>query len=212
MSESTLKNRVRRRIASAPSADLQDENSVAVVVRGGTIPWVLRFWGRFGDDLAYAGAVRIFPAKFARVVAICSMPGARQWEVEGRGATDAVDEIAVHFEGIEAKGGPFGVQPVAGVSVAGGRSYRVATGTNGNIVITGEVFGWAAWATAAAATVQAVANPALTDFAPIALPVPAGGAVQGNAMGLLAPISTWTFTNTAAFMIEYVPPGIVFDG
>lgn len=212
MSELTLKNRVRRVIASQPQEGHPGENTVAVIVSGGTIPWVLRFWAMYGKHRAYVGAVRTFVNSNERVVAVCSMPGATHWEVEGSGSTSAEDEIAVHFEGIEARGGPWGVSAMPGNSVDGARSYRVATGTAGAIVITGEVFGWAAYAVVAGATVQAVATPALTDFEPIALPVPNGGSVNGNAMGLLAPVSTWTFTNTSAFMIEYVPPGILFDG
>jgi len=213
MSECTLKNGVRRIIASASEAGHPDENTVAVVVDGGTIPWVLRFWARLGVNRAYAGAVRIFPSADHRVVAVCSMPGAHAWEVEGRGATSADDEIEIHFEGMEACCGPFGVHAIPGNSVSGCRSYRVIDGTFGAVVVTGEVFGWTAWATAAGATVQAAAGPALAAvFAPAALIVPTNGFVEGNAMGLLAPVSTWTFTGTSAFKIEYVPPGILYDG
>ncbi len=209
MSELTLKNRVRRSIVSAPQEDHAVENTVSCIVAGGTIPWVLRFWAHLGSNRAYAGAVRIFPARDHRVVAVCSLPGARYWEVEGEGATTAIDEIEVHFEGMEACCGPYGVHPVPGNSVSGSRSYRTASGVAGVVAITGEVFGWAAYATVAGASVAVAANPAL-GFGPIA--VPAGGATNGNAMGLLAPVSTWTFTLTDAYFIEYVAPGTFYDG
>lgn len=207
--ELTLKNGVVRRIASVPEEGHETENAVACVVAGGTIPWVLRFWARLGSNLCYAGAVRIFPSKNHRVVAVCSMPGARAWEVEGRAATNAPDELLIHFEGQQDRGGPYGVHAIPGNSVEGARSYRVARGTAGAVTVVGEVFGWAAHATVAGATVAVTANPTLS-FGPI--DVPLNGAVRGNAHGLLAPESTWTFTNTAGFFIEYVAPGTIYDG
>jgi hypothetical protein len=75
--------------------------------------------------------------------------------------------------------------------------------------VTGEVFGWAAHAAVAGATVGVTANPGLA-FGPIDVPI--NGAVNGNAQGMIAPISTWTFTNTAGFFIEYVAPGTNYDG
>jgi hypothetical protein len=192
-----------------PQEDHAAENTVAVVVQGGTIPWVLRFWAMLGSNRAYAGAVRIFPMKDARIVAICSMPGARSWVVDGRGATSAPDEIDVHFEGIEARGGPWGVHAIPGASVDGTRSYRVERGTFGPVTVIGEVFGWAAHAVLPGATVGVTANPYL-NFGPI--DVPNGGAVNGNCRGLLAPVSNWLFTNTAGFFIEYVAPGTLYDG
>jgi hypothetical protein len=209
MSEATLKNGVRRTIASSPQEDHAGENTVSVVVAGGTIPWVLRFWARFGIARAYVGAVRIFPTRDHRVVAVCSMPGATQWEVEGIGATTATDELEIHFEGCESCCGPFGVHAIPGNSVDGSRSYRVTRGTAGTVTVTGEVFGWAAHAILAGASVSVAANPALA-FGPI--DVPQFGAVNGDGRGLVAPVSTWTFVNTAGFFIEYVAPGTVFDG
>jgi hypothetical protein len=209
MSNYTLKNGIVRRIASVPEEGHETENAVTVVAAGGTIPWVLRFWARLGVNSCYAGAVRIFPSKNHRVVAICSLPGARAWEVEGRGATNAPDELLIHFEGQQDSGGPYGVRSIPGNSIDGARSYRVERGTAGVVVVTGEVFGWAAHAAVAGATVGVTANPGLA-FGPIDVPI--NGAVNGNAQGMIAPISTWTFTNTAGFFIEYVAPGTNYDG
>lgn len=208
MAQNTLKNGVRRIIASVPEHQHTDENTVSVVVNGGVIPWVLRFWARLGTHRCYVGAVRIFPSRDSRVVAVCSMPGAKSWEVEGRGYDATTDEIQVHFEGLPGCAGPWGVQAIPGISVDGARSYRVQTGVAGVVQVTGEVFGWAAYAVAAGATVTAAGLPAL-GFGPVPVPI---GSVEGNAMGLLAPISTWTFAGTSGYMIEYVPPGGGFDG
>jgi hypothetical protein len=151
----------------------------------------------------------MFPSALQRVVAICSMPGARAWEVEGRSYDANEDNLEVHFEGIEARGGPWGVQALPGLSVDCARSYRVVTGTAGVVSVTGEVWGWAATAIAAGASVSVAALPAL-GFGPIAVPV--NGEVNGNARGILAPISTWTFVGTNHYLIEYMPPGEAFDG
>jgi hypothetical protein len=211
MSGITLKNGVRRRIASLPEEGSSNgENTVAVSATGASLPWVLRFWARLGRSSVYIGAVRIFASQENRLVAICSIPGAREFEVEGQAQDGAVvDEIAVDFEGIDARGGPWGVHAIRGNSVDGSRSYRVITGTVGAVTVTGEVFGWAAWTTQAGGTIAVAALPAL-GFGPI--DVPQNGAINGNAMGLLAPVSTWTFTNTDGYSIEYVPPGSFYDG
>jgi hypothetical protein len=170
---------------------------------------VLRFWARFGSHRAYLGAVRIYPSKLDRVCAVVSFPGAQAFEVEGEANDPSVtDEIAIHFEGIEGCGGPWGVQAVRGQSVEGARSYRAATGTNGAVTITGEVWGWAAQSTAGG-SVAVVAGPGLS-FGPVV--VPAGIPIGGDCRGLLAPVSTWTFTGTDNYFIEYVPPGGQYDG
>jgi hypothetical protein len=210
MAKTTLKNGLQRRVASVPQDGHPGENTVAVVVSGGVLPWVLRFWARIGSLHAYVGAVRTFAMPGDRVVAVVSMPGATAFEVEGQ-ANDptAVDEIGIHFEGIDSRGGPWGVHAMPGVSVDAARSYRVLTGTAGVMTVTGEVWGWAATASVAAATVAVAAPPGLA-FGPVAVPV--NGEVNGNARGILAPVSTWTFVNTDSFLIEYLPPGIVFDG
>lgn len=205
----TLENGVRRNVGSSPETAHKAEGTVCVSVRGGIVPWVLRFWAMLGVNRAYAGAVRIFPSRDLRVVAVCSMPGAQSWQVEGRASDDTRDQVEIHFEGVEGYGGPWGVHAIPGNSVDGGRSYRVVTGAAGVVVVTGEVFGWAARAVGAGATVAVAALPAL-GFGPIG--VPAGGEVNGNAMGLLSPVSTWTFVGTSGYLIEFVPPGIVFDG
>jgi len=31
-------------------------------------------------------------------------------------------------------------------------------------------------------------------------------------MGLLAPVSTWDFVNVDSYVIEFVPPGVEYDG
>jgi hypothetical protein len=209
MAKITLKNGLQRRVAAVPQDGHPGENTVAVVVSGGTVPWVLRFWARIGALHVYVGAVRLFAVPGDRVVAIVSMPGATAFECEGQ-ANDptAVDEIGIHFEGIEARGGPWGVQAVPGVSVEYSRSYRVVTGAAGAVVVTGEVWGWAAWATAPGATVAVAALPGLS-FGPVA--VPPNGSVRGNARGILAPVSTWTFVGTSGYMIEFAPPIGAFD-
>lgn len=210
MAKITLKNGLQRRVASVPQDGHPGENTAAVVVSGGSVPWVLRFWGRVGPLRAYVGAVRLFAAPGDRVVAVVSMPGATAFECEGQ-ATDpaAVDEIGVHFEGIEARGGPWGVQAIPGMAVDAARSYRVATGTAGVVTVTGEVWGWAATASVAGATVAVAAPPGLA-FGPV--PVPVNGEAGGNARGILAPVSTWTFVNTDGYLIEFLPPGTTFDG
>jgi hypothetical protein len=211
MSKYTLRNGIRRTISSVPEEqNFTGENTVSVSVTGGVMPWMLHFWARIGTSRVYVGAVRVFAAQQTRLVAIVSIPGAKEFEVEGKGNNAATDdELAVEFEGIEARGGPWGVHPIPGNSVNGARSYRVLTGTNGSVVVTGEVWGWAAYATAAAATVAVAALPGL-GFGPIGVPI--NGSVQGDARGILAPVSTWTFTNTSGFLIEFFPPGGLFDG
>ena len=210
MSGITLKNGIRRRIGSLPQeGETEGENTVSVFASGALVPWVLRFWARLGPNSVYVGAVRIFAAQENRLVAICSIPGARWFEVEGRAADDSVDELLVDFGGLEAKGGPWGVHPIHGASVDGSRSYRVIRGTAGVVTVTGEVWGWAARSVLPAATIGVTAQPGL-GFGPI--DVPQNGSVQGDARGMLAPVSVWTFTNTAAFFIEYFPPGSVYDG
>jgi hypothetical protein len=209
MEITTLKNGIRRVVASVPQTDNPAENTVSVLMQGGLSPWVLHFWGRFGTHRAYLGAVRTFASRFERVVAVVSFPGARAIEVEGQSSDQAAtDEVSVHFEGVPAYGGPWGVQPVRGQSVEGARSYRTAQGTNGVVTITGEVFGWAA-ESAAGGTVTVTAGPALS-FGPVA--VPAGIPIAGDCRGLLAPVSTWTFVGTDHYFIEYMPPGGQFDG
>ena len=197
-------------MASVPQEDHATENTVGVVVIGGTLPWVLRFWARLGTHRAYLGGVRIHAMTRARIVAVASCPNARAFEVEGQ-ATDpaAQDALTVHFEGIDAKGGPWGVQAIPGVSVPYARSYRVLTGAAGAVPVVGEVFGWAARASAAGATVAATAGPGLA-FGPVTVPV--NGSVQGNCMGAMAPASNWTFVGTDGYLIEYFPPIGEFDG
>lgn len=210
MPQFTLKNGLQRRVASVPRDGHPGENTVAVVVSGGSVPWVLRFYAKLGSNISYVGAVRVFRNPLTRLVAVLSVPGAEAFEVEGQATTPgAVDEIGIDFEGIEARGGPWGVLPLPGVSVAWARSYRVLTGTAGVVNVVGEVWGWAARATAAGATVTVAAPPAL-GFGPIG--VPQNGEVHGDARGILAPESTWNFAGTSGYLIEYAPPGGVFDG
>ena len=209
MADNLLQNGVPRIVASIPN-DPNGENTVAVIADGGSGPWVLRFWARLGGLRTYVGAVRFFADRHARLVAIVSVPGAASYECEGMAAdVTSSESIRVTFEGIESRGGPWGVTAIPGLSVAGARSYRVERGTSGVVTITGEVFGWAAETTLAGATITVSADPAI-GFGPIT--VPQNGAVRGNAMGLLAPVSTWTFANVDAWIIEYVPPGLDFDG
>lgn len=210
MSDNYLRNGARQVVASVPQADHDAEDVVAVLVDGGKIPWVLRFWARLGSGRAYIGAVRVFAARTHRVVAVLAMPGARAFEVEGKGVDTTADDLEIHFEGIQGRGGPWGVTPIVGNSVLNARSYRVLTGVGAlGVICTGEVHGWTAYTTQAGGTVTVTALPALT-FGPII--VPQNGAISGDAMGLLAPVSTWDFVNVDTYMIEYIPPGIEFDG
>jgi hypothetical protein len=206
----TLKNGVRRRISSLPQeSSSEGENTVSVSVSGALVPWVLRFWARLGSSSVYVGAVRIFAAQENRLVAICAIPGARWFEVEGLAQDGTVDELVVGFDGTQSAGGPWGVHPIHGASVDGSRSYRVVWGVAGAVTVTGEVYGWAAYTTQAGATVAVAGAPALA-FGPVI--VPQNGAINGDARGIIAPVSTWTFTNTDSYFIEYVPPGSVYDG
>jgi hypothetical protein len=211
MSEKYLQNGVRSIIASVPQTDHGAEDVVAVLVNGGRIPWVLRFWARLGAGRVYIGGVRVFASRHHRLAAVLSVPGAQAFEVEGKGVNTTVDNLEIHFEGIQGRGGPWGVAAIPGVSVLGSRSYRVLTGVGdpATVICTGEVFGWTAFTTQAAATVSVAAQPALT-LGPII--VPQNGSISGNAMGLLAPVSTWDFVNVDSYMIEFVPPGVEFDG
>lgn len=210
MAQDTLKNGLQRRVASVARDGHPGENTVAVVVEGGSAPWILRFYAKLGQHRAFMGAVRLHQLTTQRVVAVLSMPGASSFEVEGQANNPTLlDEISVSFEGIEARGGPWGVFPVPGVSVAWARSYRVVTGTAGVVVVTGEVWGWAARAINPGATVAVAAAPGLS-FGPVA--VPPNGEVHGDARGILAPVSTWTFVGTTGYLIEFAPPGGVFDG
>jgi hypothetical protein len=203
----TLKNGARDVIASVPQEGHPTESAVTVLATGGTIPWTLRFYARFGTRRAYAGSVRTFPTKEQRVIAVCYLPGAAIWEVEGVGATNAKDEIAIHFEGDERVGLPPGVHAMLGNSVDGARSYAIATGTSGNVNITGEILGWAARTDVPGATVSITSPFGNLALGPIA--VPEGGEVNGNGKGLIPPLSSWAFVNTTGYLIEYIPPGNV---
>lgn len=206
----TLKNGVADIVASVPQEDHPTESAVTLIATGGTIPWLLKVFARLGSRRAYVGAVRTFATRAQRVVAVCSLPGAAIWEVEGRGATDTIDEIGIHFEGDVAPLVMPGVHAIPGNSIDGARSYRIAQGVSGSVSVTGEVFGWAAHTTLAGATVACSANPSLS-FGPIDVPI--NGSVKGDCKGLLAPVSTWTFVNTSGFFIEYVAPGAdIYDG
>jgi hypothetical protein len=214
-----LQTGIQRRVSGLPSIQdastltNQGPNAASIVAIGGTLPWVLRIWGQFGKGLSYVGAVRVFPRQGSRLVAVVSAPGARWYEIEGVCSTpvgtSAIDEMGIEIHPCVAAGGAWGVQPVLGNSVDGARSYRVLTGASGVVAVTGEVFGWAARSVLAGATIAVAAGPAL-GFGPIG--VPQNGEVHGDARGLMAPVSTWTFTNTSGYVIEYVPPGPIFDG
>lgn len=208
MSADYLFNGQRSIVASQPQDGLE-ENAVGVCIDGGKIVWVLRFKALLGQNRVFIGAVRIYPSSLHRLVAILCVPGAKAFEVEGQGVDDTRDNLRVHFEGIPAKGGPWGVTPILGNSVKSARSYRVAAGVAGVVNIEGEVLGWSAHATAAAGQVVIAALPNLA-IGPI--PVPAGATIRGHAESLLAPNSIWNFINTDYYMVEYVPPGIEFDG
>lgn len=211
MSDNILRNNVRDIVAFVPEEDHIGENTAAVVVVGGQIPWVLRFWARLGANRAYIGAVRLFASRQKRLAAILSIPGALTFEVEGKGAETTADQLEIHFEGIEARGGPWGVHAIVGNSVLNSRSYRVLTGVGAGVpfLCTGEVHGWTAYTTQVGGTVAIAADPNLA-IGPII--VPQNGSISGNAMGLLAPVSTWTINNVDSYVIEYIPPGIEFDG
>lgn len=209
MANFTLRNGVRRKVGSMPQ-DGGSENTVAVTQSGGIMPWVLRFWAHLGGRRVYVGAVRTFVHSGDRLVAILSIPGASHYEVEGIGNNLATaDEIAIDMVGLDARGGPWGVHAVPGNSVDGARSYRVLTGVSGAVNVVGTVFGWAARTNVAAATVACSVGPAVA-FGPIGVPI--NGEVNGDALGLLGPESTWTFVNTTGYVIEVVPPGPNFDG
>lgn len=208
-----LRNGILQPIGSRPQEG-RAEDCAAIVVSGGTVPWVLRISARCGNFVARLGAVRVYPMPISRVVAFVASPGAKGFEVSGYALTDpaagiATDSLDVHIEGTPARGGPWGVQAVPGFSVLQSRSYRVLTGVAGVVNVTGEIHGWAAWAAGAGATVAAAALPTL-GFGPVG--VPAGGAVRGNCLGEMAPVSTWTFTNTSGYLIEYFPPFGESDG
>lgn len=209
-----LRNGIPKVIGSAPQEG-RAEDCAAIVVTGGTVPWVLRFSARCGNYVARLGGVRIYPSALSRVVAVVASPGAKGFEVSGYALTDSAagivqDSLDVHIEGTPARGGPWGVQAIPGMSVLLSRSYRVIGGTNGGpITVTGEVHGWAARATAPGATVTITTLPGLT-IGP--LPVPALGEINGDALGVIAPVSNWTFTGTSEYMIEYFPPFGETDG
>jgi len=203
-----LNNGVRTVIASRPQ-DGQPEDCVAVIASGGRQPWVLRFYARLGTHRAYLGAVRLFALQTERVVAYLSAPGAQGFETEGESLVTTADRLGIEFVGTVVRGGPWGVQSVLGASVNAARSYRCVTGVAGAVTVTGEVYGWAAQTSQAGASVAVAAQPAL-GFGPLI--VPQNGTIAGDARGLLAPVSTWTFVNTDSYFIEFVPPGGVFDG
>lgn len=204
-----LQNGVRQTVGTFPE-DARAENGIAVAAAGGRSIWVLHFWALMRSVRTYAGSVRLFTGSGSRLAAIVAVPGARAFEVMGR-AADATsnEQLELEIEGIECRGGPWGVAPIPGNSIAGARSYRVASGVAGAVTVTGDVLGWAARATLAGASVSVVALPALS-FGPVA--VPQNGEVHGNAERLLSGVSTWTFVNTSGYLIEYVPPGYEFDG
>jgi hypothetical protein len=206
-----IRNGIPRVIGSVhEDASIGGENTVSVVQSGGTLPWRLRFYALLGSQRVQIGSVRTFAATTDRLVAVISVPGARGFAVDGS-ATDpnSNESIEVHFEGMQCIGGPFGVHAIPGFSVDGARSYRLLAGVNGAVTVTGQVWGWAAFATAPGATVAASAGPALA-LGPA--PVPTNGSVRGDARGIMAPVSTWTFTGTSGYLIEYTPPAGVFDG
>lgn len=212
MAQNTLQaGNPTRRVASMPQSNRPGENTHAVIAQGAQYPWVLHFVSVIGGHKTHVGSVRTFPTvRESALVAIVSIPGAVAVEVWGQCAVPNVtDEVRIDFEGIEAKGGPWGVHPIPGASVAGGRSYRVVTGVAGGpIVVTGTVLGWTATSTAGG-TVTATAQPSLT-IGPIV--IPAGTTISGDAREMLAPSSNWTFAGTDSFVIEYIPPNGQFDG
>lgn len=212
MTQNTLQaGNPARRIASVPQGDSKGENTHAIIAQGSVHPWVLHFVSVIGGRKCLVGSVRTFPtSKEAHLVAIVSIPGAVSVEVWGQCSVPSVkDEMSIDIEGIEAKGGPWGVFPIPGASVAGGRSYRVITGVAGGpIVVTGTVLGWTATSTAGG-TVTATALPSLT-IGPIV--IPPGSTISGDARGLLSPVSNWTFVGTDSYAIEFVPPDGQFDG
>jgi hypothetical protein len=205
-----LQNGILGQFAASSPSDANPEDCCAVIVSGGNQPWILRIYAKLNTQKVYLGAVRLFNLQKTRVGAIVSCPGAQSFEVEGEASSTTADTLGIDFVGTQARGGPWGVSPVPGISVDGARSYRVLTGISGVVTVVGEVLGWAARTAQAGGTVAWVAPPSLVQPA---IGVPQNGEVNGNADGLLAPESTWTFTNTDGYIIEYVPPGAFpFDG
>lgn len=207
MADTYLRNGVRDVVASIPQADHDQEECVAVIINGARVPWFLRFYARLGSNRIFIGGVRIFASRQNRLVAVLAVPGCRSFEVEGRADDSTIgDVLEVDFEGVPGRGGPWGVTAIPGNSVFGGRSYQVLTGAGGGpITCTGEVHGWTAYTTLAGGTVT-VTGPLGLTLGPII--VPQNGSVSGDAMGLLAPVSIWTFANVQSYVIEYIPPGV----
>lgn len=210
MANNTLQAGNPTRTVASTAADNARENTHVIVAHGALYPWVLHFKSVIGGQKCAVGNVRIFPcSKEAAAVAIVSIPGAAAVEVWGQCSVPNVqDEVRIDIEGIESKGGPWGVFPVAGSSVAGGRSYRVVTGVAGVVQVTGTVLGWTAMSTAGG-TVQITAQPSLS-IGPIV--IPPGATISGDAREILSPISTWNFVGTDSFVIEFIPPNGQFDG
>jgi hypothetical protein len=204
----TLRNGVYREVTSV-GANGRRENTVCIVQTGGVIPWVVRLWANLGIQRVYCGAVRSYPTRTTRLIAVASVPGADTWTAEGQGATTAADEISIEFLGTTDGAGFVGVKPVLGASVEGARAYRAVSGTAGTVTISGEIWGWAAHASLPGASVSCSGDPALA-FGPI--DVPANGGTSGDCRGLMAPTSTWTFAGTDGYFIEYVPFGNTYDG
>ena len=142
-------------------------------------------------------------------MALVCVPGATAYEVTGEvSIPGTIDQLQVDLEGIEATGGPWGVQAVRGHSVDGARSYRALSGVSGGpIIVQGTVFGWTAYSVGGG-SVTVAAGPSLSWT----VPVPAGATASGDCRGRLAPLSAWTFAGTDSYFIEYEPPGETFDG
>lgn len=211
MGNNTLQAGNPIRMVGSTAANNAAENTHVIIAQGNTQPWVLHFTSVIGGRKCAVGSVRIFPtSKAAAAVAIVSIPGAVAVEVWGQCAVPNVkDEVRIDIEGTDAKGGPWGVFPVEGASVAGGRSYRVLTGVSGGpITVTGTVLGWTAMSTVGG-TVQITAQPSLS-IGPIV--IPPGATISGDAREILSPVSNWTFAGTDSYVIEIVPPNGQFDG
>jgi hypothetical protein len=174
-------------------------------------PWRLRFFVQGGDGgeqsgFAYVGSVRTLPWNSGgdRVVAIACVPGARQWAVDGR-PEQANYTSRLRLDMISSKCcGTYGVQPMAGVSLPNAQSLQFLSGVDGAVSVPGICTGWTAVAGAAGAT----ARIQMEGF-PLGVPIiiPPNVALGDSFPGTAGVFTTFIFTDTLSYLIDYLVPG-----
>lgn len=170
--------------------------------------WRLRFYVQGGDEgeqsgYAYVGSVRTLPWSpgSSRVVALCSVPGARQWAVDGR-PEDRSFTGRLRLDCIASPHlGSLGVHPVDGVSLAGARSLRVISGAAGLVNVPGAVLGWTATSDPLIPGSVSVQMPGWT--APTIIALQPGQTLSDHYGEASGDSVSFTFINTVSYVVDY---------